>query len=189
MNIIKDIITKSISGDRQSQKQLYLKLLPYLRAVVRRYLYDSSFEKDALQETFIKIFKALASYDPKLAPFKKWTARICINVTLNYNSRLAKHNQYDLDENGELKNTPLALPSVIDKMSNDQLINMLKLMPSDFYAVFNLYIIEGFKHQEIAELLGITQSLSRKRLSRAREWVDKLDKKSIAKNHSINFRS
>ena len=72
MKISKDILKACCNNDRVAQKQVYELLLPYLRAVAKRYLRDASFVKDVLQESFYKIFKNLDSYDPQRAPLNFW---------------------------------------------------------------------------------------------------------------------
>ncbi|MEM9929603.1 MAG: RNA polymerase sigma factor, partial [Bacteroidota bacterium] len=82
------LVQASVRGDRSAQKALYQTLLPYLRAVAIRYLKDESYQKDALQESFVKLFRSLGRYDPAKAPLKAWAARIVINTCLNFNQRI-----------------------------------------------------------------------------------------------------
>ena len=150
-------------------------LLPYLRAVANRYLKDTSYSKDVLQEGFIKIFKNLHTYDSNKAPLNQWATRIIINTALNFNDRIIGVPNIDIISEGvETLNTPQA----IKDMSNDHLLYILKQMPDNYFKVFNLHIIDGYSHQEIGDLLKISTELSRKRLSRARTWLKKTFRKN-----------
>ena len=169
MHIEEDLIKSCISQNRQSQKQLYILLLPYLRAVVNRYLRDTSYSKDVLQESFVKIFVKLESYDINQAPLKQWSARIAINNCFNYNSRVIG---IPKEEFSLLKHQPIVKP-ISEDLSKDDMLNALKQMPTGYFEVFNLFVIDGYSHEEISSILKINEALSRKRLSRARSWVKK----------------
>ena len=164
------LIAKCLSKDRAAQKQLYILLLPYLEMIGKRYLRNESDLKDVLQETFILMFKNMAQFDIQKAGFKTWAAKITINNCLKYNSKNNRNKTVELIIN---LHEPMIRPSVIDTFANDELLAWLKKMPVQYFEVFNMYIIDGFSHDEIAEMFGIAASLSRKRLSRARQWLKK----------------
>lgn len=168
MQISSDLIKACISQERKAQKQLYELLLPYLRAVAQRYLRDSSYVKDALQESFIKIFKNINSYKPAVAPFHQWAAKVVINTCLNVNQRISAKTH---DELTTVHNDIPITPQTIHIIADDYLLLLLKQMPNDYFEVFNLFVIDEYSHQEIADILNINEALSRKRLSRAKEWL------------------
>ncbi len=170
MQINQDLIQSCKSHNRMAQKQLYQLLLPYLRAVASRYLRDTSFVKDVLQESFVKIFKHLDRYDPNKAPLNKWAAKIVVNDCLNYNKRVIGIPNEEFDTT---QHEIVCLPQVMKDLSDEHLLFILKQMPNGYFEVFNLFAIDGYKHDEIAQMLGITEALSRKRLSRARDWLKK----------------
>lgn len=180
MQISNDLIKACTNQDRKAQKQLYNLLLPYLRAVADRYLRDTSFSKDVLQESFIKIFKSIASYNPQIAPFQQWAVKIVINTCFNFNQRII------IKTNEEL--TPIhhdipITPENIKTISDEYLLSVLKQMPNDFFEVFNLFVIDEYSHEEIAEMLNINEALSRKRLSRAKQWLkERLENSEIKAN-------
>ena len=170
MELAPGILEGCISNNRKDQKELYLILLPYLRAVANRYLRNTSYEKDVLQESFVKIFKSINTYDSKKAPLKSWASRIIINTCLNYNERvIGAPTEELLVVNHEGTQRPTALEQVTD----DKLLAILKKMPKGYFEVFNLFVIEGYNHKEIASFLGISEALSRKNLSRAKAWFQK----------------
>jgi len=171
MQINNDLIQSCKSQNRMAQKQLYQLLLPYLRAVASRYLRDTSFVKDVLQESFVKIFKHLDRYDPNKAPLNKWAAKIVVNDSLNYNKRVIGIPNEEFDTT---QHEIVCMPQVMKDLSDEHLLFILKQMPKGYFEVFNLFVIDGYKHDEIAQMLGITEALSRKRLSRARDWLKKI---------------
>ncbi len=168
MQISNDLIKACMNQERKAQKQLYDLLLPYLRAVADRYLRDSSFCKDALQESFIKIFKSIAQYNPQIAPFHQWAVKIVVNTCFNFNQRIITKTHEEL--NPIQHDIPIA-PETIKDLSDEYLLWILKQMPNDFFEVFNLFVIDEYSHEEIAEILNINEALSRKRLSRAKQWL------------------
>ena len=169
MKIAESLILACAKQDRSAQKELYLKLLPYLRAVANRYLKDTSFTKDVLQESFVKIFKHIQKYDPDKAPFKNWAARIVINTSINFNERVIDEYTEELivDIHESFDYQP------IDQLSDETLLTLLKKMPKGYFEIFNLFVIDGYNHKEISLILGITEALSRKKLSRAKNWMNK----------------
>ena len=182
MDISQQLINECKSNNRLSQKALYLQLLPYLRAVCVRYLYNTNLVKDVLQEAFILIFKNLNKYDSNKGAFHKWAVTITINATLNYNRRMSLRNQdqFEID----LHDIP-QIPVVLQNLSIEASLHLLKKMPSDYFEVFNLFIIDGYDHKEISEMLDINVELSRKRLSRARVWLKEAFAQQSEKNIDI----
>ena len=152
----------------QAQKLVYNTLLPYLNSICKRYLADLQSRNDVLQETFIKIFTKIDQFDPNKGAFKSWSARIVINACLQHSDKTISRKET------ELTSTEYQIPinpDIIDRLSNEEILTVLQKMPTAFYQVFNLYIVDGFNHDEIAAMLDIKSSLSRKRLGRARDWI------------------
>jgi RNA polymerase sigma-70 factor (ECF subfamily) len=168
MQISSDLIKACISQERKAQKQLYELLLSYLRAVANRYLRDISYSKDVLQESFVKIFKNIGTYNAQLAPCHQWAARIVINTCINYNQRVSVKSHEELTT---IHNNIPITSETIRVISDEYLLFLLKQMPNEYFEVFNLFVIDDYSHQEIAEFLNINEALSRKRLSRAKEWL------------------
>lgn len=169
MNVSEELIAKCIDHDQSSQKELYLLMLPYLKSIVVRYLYSGGLVQDCLQDTFVKIFQNLKGFDKTKGEFKSWAARIAINTALNLNrqeQRKTSTDPHDLI-------LPVS-PDVLDKMSGEALLKVLKRMPENYFEAFSLHVLDGFEHKEISDILGISESLSRKRVSRARSWLAKM---------------
>jgi len=173
MEISKSCIEGCLRGDNSAQRELYDLLLPYLNALCGRYLKDVSHRKDILQEAFIIIFSSIEQYDKQKGEFHSWASRITINLSLKHN-RSSRAEFYTHIESET--NQPKVSPEVLDQLSNEELTRFLRTMPAKYYEVFNLFIIDGFTHDEIAEMLQIKVSLSRKRLARARAWLQEKPK-------------
>lgn len=178
MQISPTLIRSCTNRDRKAQQQLYELLLPYLRAVANRYLRDTSFWKDVLQEGFVKIFRNMDKYDHQKAPFQQWAAKVVINTCLNYNSRIIER----FDPFSLANHDRPVPPSVAQDFSDEHLLSILKMMPNGYFEVFNLYVIDGFGHDEIAQMLGIAPTLSRQRLVRAKNWL----KNALEENPSLS---
>ena len=164
------LISLCLSKDGKAQRRLYDILLPYLNVMCKRYLVNESDVKDVLQDTFINIFKNLNQFDVQKASFKTWTTKVAINNCLKYN---AKNNRNSTEELVIDLHESEVTPTVFENISNEEMLVWLKKMPRSYFEVFNMFVIDGFSHDEISKLLNIDSSLSRKRLSRAREWLKK----------------
>lgn len=172
--------------DHRAQREFYDLMLPYLRAICSRYLYDKSCIKDVLQESFIAIFTKFSSFDPSKGNLRKWSSTIVINNAINQNrkSGTRKESEFKIEihDSGAI--------DAVSKMSDEDLLFILKKMPAELLDVFNLNVIDGYSHQEISELLNITVLSSRKKLSRARQWLQSTfkndDKTIIYLQNSIN---
>lgn len=169
MQIEIDLIQRCISNERSAQRQLYDRVLPYLTTIASRYLHDRSFLKDVLQEAFIDLFKNMEKYDPGIASFKTWAVRILINQCLKAN-RIKSNVKYLDSAIAELPTRVDA--GILEQLEDEVLLRFLKTMPVDLYAVFNLHVLDGFSHKEVADILDISEQVSRKRLSRARIWLE-----------------
>lgn len=163
------LITDCVAGNRTAQRQLYDQLLPPLEMVGRRYLRTEHYLQDVLQESFVSIFKNLRQFDLHRASFKTWSCRIVINNCLKYNARVDK-STIELVVKAHEQSVEA---SVMESMNQEELLTWLQQMPFQYYEVFNLHLVDGFSHDEIAKMIQISPALSRKRLSRARAWIKK----------------
>lgn len=170
MQIDHALIKACVDQNRKAQKQLYVQLLPYLRAVASRYLRDTSYAKDVLQESFVKIFKGIGQYDFDKAPIKHWAAKITINHCLNYNKRVIG---LPKDEFVPAKHETPVISINTHNWTDENLMAILKQMPEGYFEVFNLFVIDEYRHEEISKMLDISEASSRKKLSRAKIWLRK----------------
>lgn len=165
-----ELIAGCLANKQAAQRELYERCLPYLGLVARRYLNDEAEMKDVLQDSFVQLFQKLQQFDETRASFKTWSSRVVINNCLKRN---AKNERLVTVEITPEAHAPTIAPEVLTAFDNKELTDWLKRMPVEYYEVFNLSVVEGYNHAEIAHLLGIDAALSRQRLSRARKWLTK----------------
>lgn len=172
MVVYTHIIEACKKGEHRAQQELYSALSPVLFAICRRYLKRTEDAEDALVEAFIKIFKNLKNFKGA-GSFEGWAKRIAINESL---MQLRKKQNFHLSI--EYANTvPEDNVDVHDAMSYDELIMLLDELPTGYKTIFNLYVIEGFKHKEIAEKLDISINTSKSQLIHAKSKIRQLLKK------------
>lgn len=174
MNDIDDILKKCLLGDRRAQTQLVNYYAKKLMPVCKRYALDNHAAEDALQETFINTFRYLKTFAGK-GSFDAWIRRIAVNCSLNFNKKISFAYK-ELDNMNDYILPPVE-PEIYDQLDNEELLELIKELPEHYYLVFNLYVIEGYDHKEIGELLSIGESTSRSNLSRARMKLIEILKK------------
>lgn len=162
---MKEIIQKCLDQDRVAQKQLYLDHCDYLMAIVYRYVCDIEWSKDVLQNAFILIFKNLKNFDQNKASFRTWAGKIAINESLKYLRNRDKFQFSELVE--EVKEKEKIFPAFQLK----EVQNIIEELPFKYKTIVNLYHIDGYSHEEIGAMLGITSSSSRSQLSRAKKML------------------
>ncbi len=167
----KELIKACKKGNRQAQELLYRRYSPKLYGVCLRYASDREEAKDFLQEGFIKIYKNLYKYKPT-GSFSAWLYRLMINVALeNIRRNQKRKNVTSLDI---LIHDPEIQETIFSNFGAKSIIQMVQKLPKGYRIVFNLYVIEGYSHKEIAEMLDITESTSKSQLSRAKATLRKL---------------
>ena len=149
------------AGNRKAQKALYDVMSPVLLGICLRYLKREEAE-EALSNAFIKILTRLDKYDG-LGSFEGWMKRITVRECLTY-IRLKK----DLDQTDWEGDLPAANSFSSEA---DHLMALIQTLPTGYRAVFNLFAIEGFNHNEIAEMLALSPGTSKSQLSKARKLL------------------
>lgn len=173
--LLEDIIHGCRHGQRKAQKQLFEYLAASLLTVSRQYTPKASDPLDNLQDSFIKIFDKIHTFDPDKGNLESWARRIVINTALD------KLNKKGIEEVVlEYDKLPEILESRIkDTEDIEQLMHIIAQLPDGYKQVFCLYEIEGYSHKEIAEQLQIKEATSRSQLNKSkqllRSWVIKMD--------------
>lgn len=162
-----DIIDGCIKGERKAQEQLYKVFASRMYAVCLRYAKDRMEAEDILQEGFVKVFQHIGKYQPN-GPFGGWIRRVFINTAIEHYRRQVRNPIDNVDEVPDQNEVP---DDAIDQMSVRELIQLISKMPDGYRQVFNLFAIEGYMHQEIAEMLGISVGTSKSQYSRARKYL------------------
>ncbi|MDD2387525.1 MAG: RNA polymerase sigma factor [Bacteroidales bacterium] len=174
--------SKIIAGCKKNkhkfQMALFDKYAPMLRAVCLRYATNTADADDLLQEGFIKILDNISKYTEK-GSFTAWIKKIVVNNAINYYRKQTKYrfdeinenlHSFDDDEQSDNKIETRILDANIDP---EQIIEIFRDLPDGYRMVLNLYVIDGYSHNEIAEKLGISVSTSKSQLSRARKTLIK----------------
>lgn len=152
-------------GERKAQRALFEALSPKMMAVCLRYMGNREEAEDVLQEGFITLFTKLDSYQGA-GSFEGWARRIFVNTALMHLRRTDALGLSDDIEQARSLFTQEATP--VQKMGYRDLMRMISALPADARTVFNMYVVEGYSHKEIAEELGCTEATSRSKLQRAR---------------------
>jgi len=154
--------------DSQSQKGLYDLLAPNMLSLCQRYLKDREAAKDVMQDGFVTLFEKISDYRGD-GSFEGWARRIFVNTAL---MQLRRNDALKFSDNIEASQAMQMVHSdTLAKIGADEIFKLVNSMPDGFRTVFNLYVIEGYSHIEIAEMLSITEGASRSQLSRARAWL------------------
>lgn len=168
MFTLEELILECKKNNRKAQKELYDKYAPVLLGVCLRYAKDSSEAEDVLQEGFIKIFDKIDLYNNKGA-FEGWLRRLMVNTAIsNYRKNLKRYYSLDINE-PVIQN--ISSEWIKSDYTQDELMQVIRKLPEGYRMVFNLYAIEGYKHKEIGELLGIDETTSKSQYSRAKKRI------------------
>lgn len=152
-------------GNRRCQKAIYDLLSAKMYAVCLRYMGDRDTAEDILQDGFVTLFSKLDSYSGE-GSFEGWARKIFVNTAL---MSLRKKDVLKQSEDVDVAwNVSSSDPSPIQNIGYQELCKMIAALPPGFRTVFNMYVVEGFSHKEIAEALDISETTSRSQLQRAR---------------------
>ena len=155
-------------GDSSAMDTLYAHYADYLTGVCYRYITNDEDLKDVLQESFIKIFTQITSFEYRgSGSLQAWMTRIAVNESLQL-LRRQKNDPLLLDT--ELPDLPDEDPDT-EELTPDVLVRLLRKLPKGYRTVLNLYVIEGKSHKEIAELLHIKPDSSASQLHRAKNML------------------
>jgi RNA polymerase sigma factor (sigma-70 family) len=163
--VLKELIDGCLQKDRRSQELIYKQFYGYAMGFCIRYTKDKEEAKEILNDGFLKIFTKLESYDRERS-FSTWLARVMINTALD---RYRKESRQQPTEDLQVAEQVAIDENVISQLAHDELITLIQRLPSAYRIVFNLFVIDGFTHEEIAEKIGISEGTSKSNLFRARE--------------------
>ena len=176
-----DELTNQIGGcalnDRGSQKIIYNSFYGYAMSVCDRYTDKQEDTLEILNDGFLKIFKEIHRYKPAyedvVSSFKGWLRKIMIYTSIDHYRKNQKHSLVSQLDN-LVYQMPIVTEDAIDKLSYDEIIHAIKYLSPGYRTVFNLYIIEGLSHEEVATALGINIGTSKSNLSKARVQLKKI---------------
>ena len=179
------IISGCVKGDIKYQEMLYRKFYAYGMSITLRYTKNRDEAAEVLNDSFLKVFENIKKYQPDRL-FKNWFRQITVNTSIDHYRRTKRmiitediedHQNYSFD------------PEKINEMEAEEILLMLNSIPEHYRIIFNLYEIEGYDHNEIGEMLNISDSTSRANLSRAKKMLRELFEKQYNNAYAGVIRS
>lgn len=156
-------------GDAMAMKTVYSTYIRYLAAICSRYIINDEDVKDVLQDSFLKIFSGITSFEYRgRGSLKGWITKITVNETLKF---LQKNNRFEFVEISEQEHDKPDEEPDVDALPSSVLFNLIRELPDGYRTIFNLYVIENKSHKEIAKLLDIKESTSASQLHRAKSLL------------------
>ncbi|WP_217495851.1 RNA polymerase sigma factor [Mangrovivirga cuniculi] len=152
---------------KDSQKQLYQLYHGYAMSICLRYVDNRDEAVEVLNDSFLKVFQNIKSFDQN-KPFKPWFRRIVVNTALNHIQKYSKHaNHQELDNALNIGGQE----EIVTGISYQEMLKVIRELPQSYRTVFNLYVIEGYKHSDIASLLDISEGTSKSNLFKAKKYL------------------
>ena len=174
----RDVIKACIRKERWAQKLLYETFYSKMMGVCLRYAKDKEDALDILHEGFIKVFKNISKYQPGTS-LSSWIRRIMVNTSIDYYRKSIRRRTEDLEQ---AYNVSSKDADALSQCTEKEILAAVQQLSPAYRAVFNLYVIEGYSHKEIADILDITESTSRSNLVKAR-----LKLKAILTSRSFGY--
>jgi len=164
-----DLIKGCIAGERRTQELLYQRFAPKMYAVCLRYANNADDAQDLLQEGFIKVYRNLDKFR-KEGSFEGWVRRVFVNTAIEHYRR-----KVNLNTIGEREERTIEDESwnVLDHLAEKDIIQLIQELSPGYRSVFNMYVIEGYSHKEIGDILGISEGTSKSQLARAKGILQK----------------
>ena len=172
----KELIELAIANNRSAQQKLYTQFSPKMLSVCRQYIRDVQQAEDIMITAFMKVFTNLNKFQFN-GSFEGWIRRIMVNESISF-LRVQKKVKFIDDETFFEER----FNNIESQFSVNDIQFLIDNLPDGYRMIFNLYAIEGYKHQEIAEMLGISEGTSKSQLSHARKTLQNQINKS--KNYS-----
>lgn len=156
-------------SNREAQTELFRLYRSHWYMICMRYNKNSNDALDALQNGLIKIYSKINLFDSNKGNFKNWSSKVMINENLMY--LRSKNQSFTVEYNTEINQVENEDETPLDMLSTQELIKLIQLLPNGYRIVFNMYVMEGYSHTEIAEQLGITVGTSKSQLFKARKML------------------
>ena len=165
-----ELIKGCLRRDAHAQRELYDTFSSKMYSICYRYVKDSMEAEDILVTSFMKVFDKISQFKSE-GSFEGWIRRIVVNEALTY---LRRNRSMYLETELEQADREPDYNMLSDHLEAEDLMNMIKELPTGYRIVFNLYAIDGYSHKEIADQLGISENTSKSQLSRARTYLQKM---------------
>lgn len=170
---LEEIIEGCKRNKRAAREKLYKLFAPKMYGICLRYTKDQTAAEDVLQDGFIKIFKNIGQFR-NTGSFEGWMRRIMVNTAIErYRKRHHLHNATEISEAYNLADEK----DFMDDISAEELMTLVRELTPQYKMVFNLYVVEGYSHKDIAEKMAISEGTSKSNLARARKILqDKINR-------------
>lgn len=167
---MQEIIKGCIRKDRSSQYLLYKELYGYCMGICKRYAVNDADAAEVMNNAFLKVFNHIEKYDAS-KPFKPWLAKIMANTAIDhYRTKLKFSDHDDISEHTHIGQGA----AIYDQLAYDDLLSLIQTLSPAYRIVFNMYAIDGYSHEEIAEILKISIGTSKSNLFRARQKLQEM---------------
>jgi RNA polymerase sigma factor (sigma-70 family) len=176
-----DLIQGSIEGNREIQELLYHRFSPKMYAVCLRYSGNVADAQDLLQEGFIKVYKNLNKFRGE-GSFEGWIRRIFLNTSIEHFRK--KNNMLSVTETHEIATEDKEW-NALDNLAEKDIMSMIHELSPGYRVVFNMHVIEGYSHKEIADMLGINEGTSKSQLARAKGVLKKMVENRLNINRTV----
>lgn len=167
-----DLLAGCLRNHQRSQELLYRQFYGYAMGICLRYAPTREGALEVLNDGFLKVFTRLDQYD-SAQPFKAWLRRILINTAVDHYRQEARHFYHEDVERADQAPASESADAY-SRLAHDELMGLIQRLSPAYRLVFNLYVIDGFTHDEIAGQLGISVGASKSNLARARENLRQL---------------
>jgi len=163
-SILQNMIKGCLKNDRISQRNLYQHFYGYGLSICLRYSDDRNEAVELLNESFMKVFMNLEKFN-LTKPFTPWLRKILVNTCINNFRKKKIEFVYELDESHKSTTSD----QILSGITYQEILEMIRKLSPAYRAVFNLYVIEGYKHEEISEMLNISIGTSKSNLTKAKK--------------------
>ena len=163
-----ELIEGCRNRDRSAREELYRLYLPKMVAVCRRLVNNKSVTEDLVHDGFVTAFLKITDYKGN-GSFEGWLRRIFVNISLDYMRKNRTDFLTDIDESDAVDIS--AGYGGLEDLGYNELMELIGMLPDNYRVVLSLYCVEGYRHDEIAQMLGITSKTSGVRLLRAKKML------------------
>lgn len=182
---LQSVLEDCLASKGSAQKQLFEQYYGLAKSISLRYSNSREEAEEMLNDGFIKVFSKLNQYDIE-QPFEAWFRTVVIRTCIDYyRKNHSKISFIDVEEVHYLEHND----GLIEKLNTEEILELVQKLPPSYRTVFSLYVVEGYSHGEIAEMLNINEGTSRSNLAKARmkmqEWVKLYLEESINQNNHV----
>ncbi len=173
-----DLVRRSSDGEPRARELLYKRFFSFAMSICIRYTKDQDEAMEIVNDSFMKVLGNISEFDGS-KPFRAWYGRILINSAVDNYRRNSRRQSVQLLLNDQEPAEEVEDPPVHSELSVKDILSLFSCLPENYRMIFNLYEIEGYSHDEIAQLLEISASASRTILSRAKKMLRELYKRNF----------